>query len=83
MYTLIGIAFIIGYVAIALEHNLKIDKAASALFTAVICWLLVVIGKTTLFPGIPAEADHILGERLLEHLGDISGILFFLLGVFM
>ena len=80
MYTLIGIAFIIGYVAIALEHNLKIDKAASALFTAVICWLLVVIGKTTLFPGIPAEADHILGERLLEHLGDISGILFFLLG---
>ncbi|MFT7085374.1 MAG: Na+/H+ antiporter NhaD/arsenite permease-like protein, partial [Vicingaceae bacterium] len=80
MFSIIAIVFILGYVAIALEHTLKIDKAASALFTAVICWLLLVVGKTSIFPGLAVEADHIIGERLMEHLGDISGILFFLLG---
>ncbi|MBL7943560.1 MAG: sodium:proton antiporter NhaD [Flavobacteriales bacterium] len=39
------IVFIIGYVAIAGEHALKVDKAASALLTGVICWTLLVIGS--------------------------------------
>ncbi len=30
--------FVIGYLAIALEHPIKIDKAASALITGALCW---------------------------------------------
>ncbi|MFT4602900.1 MAG: Na+/H+ antiporter NhaD/arsenite permease-like protein, partial [Arenicella sp.] len=32
------IIFVVGYVAIALEHNIKVDKAASALLIGMICW---------------------------------------------
>ena len=40
------VVFIIGYAMIALEHPLKIDKAASALITGVVCWVLLVLGST-------------------------------------
>ena len=42
MATLIIIIFILGYVCIALEHPLKIDKAASALVTGMLCWTIYV-----------------------------------------
>ncbi|UKN03215.1 sodium:proton antiporter NhaD [Paracrocinitomix mangrovi] len=32
------IIFVVGYAAIALEHNIKVDKAASALLIGMICW---------------------------------------------
>ena len=32
------IVFIVGYIAIALEHNIKVDKAASALLIGMVCW---------------------------------------------
>ena len=38
MTAIIAIIFIVGYLAIAFEHPLKINKAASALLTGVICW---------------------------------------------
>jgi Na+/H+ antiporter NhaD/arsenite permease-like protein len=41
---IILVAFVIGYCAIAFEHSIKIDKAASALITGVICWVLLVLG---------------------------------------
>ena len=63
--------FIIGYLAIAFEHQIKLNKASSALLTGVICWTIYV------FSG----ADHgKVHHDLLEHMGEISGILFFLLG---
>lgn len=65
------IVFILGYVAIAFEHNLKIDKAAAALVTGVLCWVFFVLGG--------AEMDQIEHD-LLNHIGEISSILFFLLG---
>jgi len=37
MYALMALTFVFGYLCIALEHPLKIDKAASAILTAVIC----------------------------------------------
>ncbi|MCB9359895.1 MAG: sodium:proton antiporter NhaD [Flavobacteriales bacterium] len=80
MYITIGIMFVLGYVAIALEHPIKIDKAASALFTAVICWVLLILGKTEIFPELGEEAVHFIGEDLMHHLSEIAGILFFLLG---
>lgn len=32
------IVFVLGYLAIALEHPIKVDKAASALVTGALCW---------------------------------------------
>lgn len=37
------IVFIIGYLAIALEHNIHVDKAASALLIGMVCWGLYAI----------------------------------------
>ena len=67
----IGI-FVVGYLAIALEHPIKINKTASALLTGVICWTLYAIYSQE-------NIDHI-GEQLKEHLSEISAILFFLMG---
>ena len=50
MYILMVIVFILGYLGIALEHNIKVDKAASALLTGVLVWTFFVFG-----------ADSILG----------------------
>ena len=37
------IIFIVGYIAIALEHNIHVDKAASALFIGMVCWGMYAI----------------------------------------
>ncbi|HLO60989.1 MAG TPA: sodium:proton antiporter NhaD [Bacteroidales bacterium] len=69
--TLISLVFIAGYVFIAIEHKIKIDKAASALITGVLCWLLYYMNQHH-----SSETEL----RLTEHLGEIAGILFFLMG---
>ena len=71
MITLIIIVFIIGYLAIAFEHLLKLNKAAAALLTGVFCWTIYILS------GVDKEKAV---EELLHHLGEISSILFFLLG---
>jgi len=43
MEALIIIVFVIGYIAIALEHPIKINKTASALLAGVICWTLFIL----------------------------------------
>ena len=65
------VVFVLGYAAIALEHPLKIDKAASALITGVLVWTLLVL---------TGADSHFIEEELLHHLSEISSILFFLLG---
>jgi len=71
MTTILLIVFLIGYAAIAFEHGIRINKAASALITGVLCWTIYIV----------AAADkHFVSEQLTEHLGELSGILFFLLG---
>ena len=79
IYALIFIVFILGYTAIALEHPLKIDKAATALSTAVLVWTLIAYGIQYLIPGIEDPTEFV-DASLMYHLGEISGILFFLLG---
>ena len=37
------LVFVVGYLAIALEHPIKINKTASALLTGVLCWTLFVL----------------------------------------
>ncbi|WP_369959859.1 sodium:proton antiporter NhaD [Pseudomonas benzenivorans] len=86
MYALMALIFVLGYLCIALEHPLKIDKAASAILTAVLCWTLLVLGADAILPlighGTSGAADngqHVV-EELRHHLGEISEILFFLMG---
>jgi len=43
MESLVIIVFVIGYLAIALEHPIKINKTASALLAGVLCWTLFVL----------------------------------------
>lgn len=78
MYTLLLLTFVVGYVCIALEHPLKIDKTASALLTGVLCWTVLVMGQHAIFPG---GTEHgFIEETILLHVGEIAEILFFLLG---
>jgi Na+/H+ antiporter NhaD/arsenite permease-like protein len=65
------IIFVLGYIAIAIEHNIKVDKAASALVTGVLCWLLYFFAEP-----LTAKSE----SELLHHLGEIAAILFFLMG---
>lgn len=71
MYILIALIFVLGYVAIAFEHAIKINKTASALLTGVLCWVVYIMASND---------THLVSEQLYEHFGQISGILFFLLG---
>lgn len=84
MAMLLVAVFILGYVLIAFEHPLKIDKAASALLTGVFCWMVLLFGFENMpaFQSLPTlpDAHKVLDEALFEHLGEIAGILFFLLG---
>lgn len=68
---LIVFVFIAGYLAIAFEHSLNVNKAASALITGVLCWTINILQD---------ETGHSVNEALLHHLGEIASILFFLLG---
>lgn len=69
--TLILIVFIVGYAAIALEHPLRLNKAASALITGVLCWTIYIL---------QSDSPETVSEELIDHLGEIASILFFLLG---
>ena len=44
MAIILILVFVLGYLLIALEHNLHIDKAASALITGTLCWAILVLG---------------------------------------
>lgn len=98
MFLLMVIVFVLGYLAIALEHPLKIDKAASALLIGSLTWVVYISGAFDIFTsGVSTawneyfaanpEANTIEGmqhfivhNQIIEHLGEISEILFFLLG---
>ncbi|WP_286813233.1 MULTISPECIES: sodium:proton antiporter NhaD [unclassified Maribacter] len=81
MYIILLAIFIVGYLFIALEHTVKIDKAATALLTGTLCWVIYILGRDAFVLNIPAEESvHFVVESLRENLGEISEILFFLLG---
>ncbi len=107
MFILMVVIFVLGYLAIALEHPLKIDKAASALLIGSLTWVAFILGAQEILTsgasaawnnflheqqvlaaaaGQAFEVNHetylefIVHNQIIEHLGDISEILFFLLG---
>lgn len=70
METIIIIIFCVGYLFIALEHAVDINKTATALVTGVLCWTVYILNGD----------HHSITHQLLENLGEISSILFFLMG---
>ena len=72
MITSLIIIFFFGYLCIAFEHPIKIDKAATAIVTGVLCWTVFVLCADTGYYQISKDLQH--------HLIHISEILFFLLG---
>jgi len=81
MYLAVVLVFGIGYFAIALEHKININKTASALLIGVVCWILLIFGRHTFFPDLAStDSLEFVTESLLTQIGDISEILFFLLG---
>jgi len=65
------VIFVLGYAFITLEHTIHINKSATSLITAVLCWTLIVLN---------APDSEIVVESLTHHLSAISEIVFFLLG---
>lgn len=95
MEAAIILVFVMGYLAITLEHSLKIDKLIPALVMMAISWALISLGIDT-FPQWFDSANHglvngfsslghdskmhLMEETLLHHLGKTAEILVFLLG---
>ncbi|GAA3576183.1 sodium:proton antiporter NhaD [Snuella lapsa] len=95
MESLIILVFVMGYLAITLEHSLKMDKLVPALIMMAICWATIALGldsfsqwfdsaKHALLDGFGSftseEKMHLMEETLLHHLGKTAEILVFLLG---
>ncbi len=99
MFILMVVIFIVGYTMIALEHPLKIDKAASALLMGTVLWALYALNGqeilnlgysrawlhfSELNPSLSKTAEgvreFIVHHDVMDHLANISTILFFLLG---
>lgn len=68
MLTTMIIVFLIGYLLIALEHPLKINKAGTALLTGTILWVLYTLGAPQFIPTASAE-EFKLFRRIPIHKG--------------
>ncbi len=100
MFIIMVVVFVLGYLAIALEHPLHVDKAVPALAIGSLMWVLYIFGAYDIFtaglseawnsyihgghghgePGIKEMRHFIVDKEIIHHLGEISEILFFLLG---
>ena len=83
MEIILASIFALGYLAITLEHTLKIDKLIPALAMMAILWAIIALGhmpvyevNTNLKQLDPTHIDEIL----LLHLGKTAEIIIFLLG---
>ena len=65
MELVIIIVFVVGYLAIALEHPIKINKTASALLTAVICWTIFTLSGS---PDTLLESERY--QNFIKELGE-------------
>jgi Na+/H+ antiporter NhaD/arsenite permease-like protein len=75
MELLLAVTFIVGYTLIALEHPLRINKAATAVVTGILSWVFLLVGHVAIAKGLQ-EVE----VALMHHLGETASILFFLLG---
>ena len=70
MVTAMIAIFVLGYLLIACEHPLHINKATVALIMCGVLWSVYAL----------MAGDHTMQESLQMHLGETSEILFFLIG---
>lgn len=92
MFVLMIVVFLIGYTVIALEHPLKINKTATALLLGVLLWVCAVIGGESMLVNPDSFRDYMMTHQgshfidwlvhsqLIEALGEVAEILFFLMG---
>lgn len=88
MESVIVSVFIVGYLLIALEHPIRINKTATALLTGTVCWALLALAPGDMINGLVTEGiltssdgmAAFLNGTLSHQLANISGILFFLIG---
>ena len=88
MFVFMAVIFVLGYVAIALEHPLKVDKAATALLTGTLLWAIYILFAGSILPNSPyyheflhenpggSYIDFIAHHEVYHHLGEISTISF-------
>ena len=83
METIIISLFVLGYLAITLEHNLKVDKLIPALAMMALMWAIISLAHLPVFD-VNTELKQLepshLEEILLHHLGKTAEIIIFLLG---
>jgi Na+/H+ antiporter NhaD/arsenite permease-like protein len=83
METIIVSLFVLGYLAITLEHSLKVDKLIPALAMMALMWAIISLAHLPVFD-VNTELKELepshLDEILLHHLGKTAEIIIFLLG---
>jgi Na+/H+ antiporter NhaD/arsenite permease-like protein len=81
MEVVVLVIFILGYLAITLEHNLKIDKLVPALAMMALAWAVVSLSHLPVFEVSPHGLEESTVEAvLLHHFGKTCEILIFLIG---
>ncbi len=70
MISLLILLFVVGYACIAMEHKIKIDKAATALVMFGFMWAVYAL----------FSSGEDVGSSLIEHLGSTCETLIFLIG---
>lgn len=92
LFILMAVLFVVGYICIALEHVIHINKSATALMLAAFLWVCVAFGMPSamlIFPDFQSFlainpdttfVSWLTSHPLLERLGETAEILFFLLG---
>lgn len=74
--------FVLGYVAIATEHQIHVNKAASALILCSLLWTIYIFYAPALNTpvGVQKTIDYVTKVELIEGVGEVAEILFFLMG---
>lgn len=96
MLTILIVIFVIGYLSITLEHNIRLDKAVPALLMATLMWAILAFGFNegwlsvinkygevinVLNPNTEvAEQQYQFKKILMHHFSKTGEILFFLIG---
>ncbi len=90
MEILMVILFLIGYASIAMEHSIKVNKAASALLLCALLWTVYIFNAEGVLMQVPELVgkltshedviSYVTSVQIIEHLGEVASTLFFLMG---
>jgi len=98
MLAIMIVLFLLGYLVIALEHQISVNKAATALVLCGLLWTLYIVESPSILSNSSEFAEYwkntpddiipfgekvisyVTGVEIIEHIGDVAEILFFLMG---